>query len=57
MCNYKTLIILLNWNGSYDTLECCKSLKQVTEVKKEKQMFLLLIIIHLSNSVIILKMD
>ena len=36
MCNYKTLIILLNWNGSYDTLECCKSLKQVTEVKKRE---------------------
>ncbi|WDB75969.1 glycosyltransferase family 2 protein [Escherichia albertii] len=36
MCNYKTLVILLNWNGSYDTLECCKSLKQVTEIKKRE---------------------
>lgn len=38
----ETLIIVLNWNGSQDTLECCKSLNVVNEVISNKAQLLIL---------------
>ncbi|HGE6932938.1 TPA: glycosyltransferase family 2 protein [Enterobacter cloacae] len=32
-CDKKVLIVLLNWNGSQDTLACCESLNSVDNIK------------------------
>ncbi|WP_145338952.1 glycosyltransferase family 2 protein [Pantoea sp. PSNIH1] len=36
MIKQKTLIIILNWNGSHDTIECCKSLNLSIGLLKNK---------------------
>ncbi|MDK9356976.1 glycosyltransferase [Lelliottia wanjuensis] len=34
MNDIRTLIVLLNWNGSLDTLDCCESLNQIHRVSQ-----------------------
>lgn len=32
MNDFKTLIVILNWNGSQDTLDCCRSLNNIPRI-------------------------
>lgn len=42
MYNKKTLIIILNWNGSQDTIDCCVSLSKSAEIANDNTSVLII---------------